>query len=268
MRLFVLPTSFNGSETFELKGKDYNYLVNVLRLKEGSFLTGRDSDGNVWDLKILKTSKSSVLLSSHPVSSNENIKETTDALPQDRPSVPIVLYQCIPKGRKLDDIVRKATEIGAYAIVPVKSKNCVADFSGKEDSKTARYNTVVREAIQQSGSLMPTKVLPVIDIEQVPSHFASICKDLNIEQSQTCGIFLHQCTASENQSSLVQSLSKHPKAVALVIGSEGGFTDSECSLLLDKGFKAVLLKTNILRCETASIYALSAAQTIVETNCQ
>lgn len=267
MRLFVLPDSFNGSETLELKGKDYNYLVNVLRLKEGSSLTGRDREGKAWDLKIIKTSKNSILLSAKPVSSNEDIKATTDELPQDRPSVPIVLYQCIPKGRKLDDIVRKATEIGAYAIVPVKSKNCIADFSGKEDSKTTRYNTVVREAIQQSGSLVPTRILPPIDIEQVPSHFASVCRDLNIEDSQACGIFLHQCKASEDQSSLIQSLCQHPKAVALAVGSEGGFTDSECSLLLEKGFKAVLLKTNILRCETASIYALSATQTLVETNC-
>lgn len=264
MRLFLLPSSFDGSPTIELKGKDYNYLVNVLRLKEGSSVTGRDSEANVWNMKILSIRKNSVLLSTERSEENEDIKETTDSLPQNRPSVPIILYQCIPKGRKLDDIIRKATEIGVYAIIPVQSANCVADFTGKETSKTERYNTVVKEAIQQSGSLVPTKVFPPINISSVPSDFSKRCQALNLSGM---GIFLHQCSVSENQSSLVASLREHPQAVALLIGSEGGFTDEECSLLLKENFRAVLLKTNILRCETASIYALSATQTLVETDC-
>lgn len=265
MRLYLLPKSFNGSETIELTGKDYNYLINVLRLKEGHSLTGRDIDGHVWDLKILKISGKAVLLSAKKASQDSEIKETTDSLPENRPKVPIILYQCIPKGRKLDDIVRKATEIGAYAIVPVSSRNCVADFTGKEESKTERLNTVVKEAIQQSGSLVPTKVCSPISIEEVPSDFFSRCKELNLKGT---GIFLHQCTVAEDQSSLVESVANHPEIVALLVGSEGGFTDSECAALLDSGFKAVLLKTNILRCETASIYALAATQTLVETDCQ
>ena len=56
--------------------------------------------------------------------------------------------------------------------------------------------------------------------------------------------------------------------VAIVVGPEGGLEEEECSLLLESGFKAVVLKTNILRCETASIYAIGAVQTILESSCR
>lgn len=260
MRLFVLPQSFNGSDTVEISGRDYNYLIKVLRLKEGSPITGRDSEGNIWNLSVLTIKNNSCILQAQPA---DKALPTTDSLPENRPSNPIILYQCLPKGRKLDDIIRKATEIGAYAVVPVCSKNCVADFSNKEESKTQRYNTIVKEALQQSGSLIPTKVYSPIKIEDVPSDFQQRCTSLN---TKGLGLFLHQCTVSDEQSDFVKSLQNHKGALALLIGSEGGFTDTECQSLLKAGFKAILLKTNILRCETAAVYAMAAAQTILESD--
>ena len=261
MRLFLLPKDYNKEDSVTLTGKDYNYVVNVLRLKENQKISGRDREGNIYSLKIENIGPKCCTLSCTP---SEILEETTDSLPENRPEVPIILYQCLPKGRKTDEIIKRATEIGVRRIVLVKSKNCISDFSGKEDSKISRYDSIITEAVQQSGSTVPTMVEGVIDISRVPEHFASFCKEQNTEG---IGLVLHQAKLRENQNSLFKALNGFKGAVGIVVGSEGGFTDVECRALMDKGFKAVLLKTNILRCETASIYAISAAQTILEESC-
>lgn len=258
MRLYLLPSDYNGSPEIELKGKQYNYIVNVLRLKKGQKIMGRDAKGLLWDLEISEITKDTVLLSSRKTETEE---ERTDALPQDRPRQTIILYQCIPKGRKTDEIIRRATEAGVKTIVLVKSRNCVADFKDKEESKLSRYDSIIKEAIQQSGSLIPTTVEGVIDISQVPEDLNQKAKKENANQ---LGLFLHQCKIRENQSNLADTVEGFKGVTGVLVGPEGGLTEDECNLLLQQNLKAVILKTNILRCETASIYAIGAIQTLLE----
>ena len=260
MRLFLLPASFDNDSSLELTGKDYNYLIKALRLKKGQEIMGRDRNGGLWNLRIESVSKTSCTLSAGRAKS---LEEKTDALPQMRPLKPIVLYQCLPKGRKTDEIIKKATEAGVQDIVLVRSRNCVADIEGKQASRQGRYDAIVTEAIQQSGSVVPTKVHGVLDFKDIPEDFAGRCGDLN-----HLGIVLHQVKLSENQDDLFSCLKDFDGITAIVVGPEGGLEEEECSILTEAGFKAVILKTNILRCETASIYAIGAVQTILESSCR
>lgn len=259
MRLFLLPPTFKGEPTLELSGKDFNYLIHALRLKEGQEIMGRDRNGKLWDLRITGIRKSSCILSA---SAAQSAQSKTDALPEERPLKPIILYQCLPKGRKADDIIKKATEAGVRDIVLVRSRNCVASLEGKEETRLSRYDALVAEAIQQSGSMVPTKVHGVIDISAVAEDFRS--RSCGME---SLGLVLHQTRLSESQSDLFSCVRSFNGCTALVVGPEGGLEEEECMMLLDAGFKAVLLKTNILRCETASIYAIGAVQTILESSC-
>lgn len=258
MRLFLLPPDFSPDSPIVLKGRDYNYVVNVLRLREGSRITGRDRNGKPWNLTIESIDCESCSLSSEEA---DSASETTDALPATGPQKNIILYQCQPKGRKMDDIIRMATEAGVLAIVPVKSRYCVSDISSKEKSKLARYDAVIKEAVQQSGSLVPTSVEGIIDIKDVPGHFEEFCSKLG---QKGTGLFFHQCPVAEDQKDLVSLLDGFEGTVGILIGSEGGFSDEEAKLLISKDFSPVLLKTNILRCETAAIYSVAAVQTIIE----
>ena len=260
MRLFLLPADFDKSPSLTLTGKDFNYLIRALRLRKGQELMGRDREGGLWNLKIEEIGKSSCTLSVSPA---QELQEKTDALPQMHPLKPIVLYQCLPKGRKADEIIKKATEAGVQDIVLVKSRNCVADLEGKESSRLGRYDAIVTEAIQQSGSVVPTKVHGVLSFKDIPSDFSRRSEGL-----PHLGIVLHQVKLSENQSDLFSCLNGFDGITAIVVGPEGGLEEEECSLMLDAGFRAVTLKTNILRCETASIYAIGAVQTILESRCQ
>ena len=259
MRLFLLPASFKKQDSIKLEGKDYNYIVKVLRLKEGQEIMGRDRDGGLWNLTISIIEKNYCILKAFPASS---LQEQTDALPQERPLKPIVLYQCLPKGRKLDDIIKKATEAGVRDIVLVKSHNCVANLEGKEEARLSRFDAIVTEAIQQSGSIVPTKVYGVIDIKDIANDF-----NKRIGSGKGLGLVLHQTKLKEDQSDLFSCVKGFDGTTALVVGPEGGLEEQECLYLMNSGFKAVLLKTNILRCETASIYAIGAIQTILETPC-
>lgn len=260
MRLFLLPASFDNDSSLELTGKDYNYLIKALRLKKGQEIMGRDRDGGLWNLRIESISKTSCTLSAIPA---ETLEEKTDALPQMRPLKPIVLYQCLPKGRKADEIIKKATEAGVQDIVLVRSRNCVADIEGKEESRLGRYDAIVTEAVQQSGSVVPTKVHGVVDIRDVPRDFAARGEGLD-----HMGIVLHQTRLSEDQEDLFSCLRGFDGITAILVGPEGGLEQEECALLMQAGFRAVVLKTNILRCETASIYAIGAVQTILESSCR
>lgn len=259
MRLFLLPRTFKGESSLTLTGKDYNYLVNALRLKEGQDIMGRDREGGLWDLRIESIGKGSCILSAIKA---QEAKAATDALPQQRPLKPIILYQCLPKGRKADEIIKKATEAGVRDIVLVKSRNCVANLEGKEDSRLSRYDAIVTEAIQQSGSVVPTKVDGVIDIKDVPEDFKKRSQGL-----PTLGLVLHQVELKEDQSDLYSCVKGFDGCTAILVGPEGGLEEAECRHLMNNGFKAVLLKTNILRCETASIYAIGAIQTLLEAGC-
>ena len=259
MRLFLLPPSFKGEPTLKLSGKDFNYIIHALRLKEGQEIMGRDRDGKLWDLSIISIHKNSCTLSARQT---QEAQSKTDALPEENPLKPIILYQCLPKGRKADDIIKKATEAGVRDIVLVRSRNCVANLEGKETSRLSRYDALVTEAIQQSGSMVPTKVHGVIDISEIPDDLRS--RSCGME---TLGLVLHQTRLSENQSDLLSCVSGFKGCTALVVGPEGGLEEDECMSLLDAGFKAILLKTNILRCETASIYAIGAVQTLLESSC-
>ncbi|MBO6049190.1 MAG: RsmE family RNA methyltransferase [Spirochaetales bacterium] len=260
MRLYLLPKTFKGQPSLEIKGKDFVYLTRSLRLKEKQIITGRDREGKLWDLCIEKIGKDSCLLSAQKA---ETAQERTDALPQTGPKKTIILYQCLPKGRKADDIIKKATEAGVSAIVLVKSRNCVANLEGKEMTRIERYDAMVTEAIQQSGSMVPTTVSGVIDISEIPDDFEKRTSGL-----KRLGLVLHQSKIENQNNDLLECLKGFDGAVALVVGPEGGLEQGECQALIDRSFKAVVLKTNILRCETASIYAIGAVQTIIESSCR
>lgn len=260
MRLFLLPQTFHGQNTIEISGKDFNYLTRALRLKVGQEIMGRDREGTLWDLTIASIGRTTCILTATLAT---QAIERTDALPESQNLKPIILYQCLPKGRKADDIIKKGTEAGVRDIVLVKSKNCITDLNGKELQRLSRYDQIVAEAIQQSGSLVPTKVDGIIDLKDIPSDF-----EKRSQGTSRLGLVLHQSSIEGQNKDLLQCALGFEGTVALVVGPEGGLDDSECQLLISAGFEAILLKTNILRCETASIYAIGALQTILQTTCQ
>ena len=252
MRQFLLPQSYHGESRLSLAKRERHYLMDVLRYQVGDSFNGIDQNGVVYDLTL--ESEDTLLVSK---AANGKAKEEGDSLPawqQKRPK--IHLLQCLCKGKKDEQITRMAAEIGASSITFVHSRYCVVDFKGKKDkalqARNERLEAIIREAVQQSGSPTPTRLTPdILDIADVPAFTHG-----------KLAVFFHQARRQDEQADLASLMKAHDPQddLYLLIGSEGGLSDEECAMLEKGGLKPVLLKTNILRAETAAPYALAVCQ--------
>jgi 16S rRNA (uracil1498-N3)-methyltransferase len=152
----------------------------------------------------------------------------------------------------MDLIVRQATEAGVGTIVPVMSRHTVPRFDERDwRNKADRWSRVMREAVQQSGrSGLPLLEAP-IDLAQIPGRW----------KSRGPGILFHEKPLAHE--SLHGYLFRNAPQVALVIGPEGGLAEEETKLLMDAGFGPVYLGENVLRVETATLFAIAAVRIVL-----
>ncbi|NQT58406.1 MAG: 16S rRNA (uracil(1498)-N(3))-methyltransferase [Bacteroidetes bacterium] len=249
MRVFILPPSFSGTKEFQLDNKDSHYLTRVLRLHTGSLFPGRDRQGNDWDLLISEVSKNSVILTCAPAADKHLQTQT--------PS--ISLFQCICKGKKMDQIVRQSTEIGVNDITPVISRYSLSNAGSSaqiSQQKLQRWEIIIKEALQQSGS-------PVLTELHKPRSFDKMLEI--VENGYMCLFFHQEIISSSTMAETLLTYKEEEKRLplAVIIGPEGGFSEDEVDKMRKTGLKPVFLNTNILRAETAAIYALAAVQTLL-----
>lgn len=162
----------------------------------------------------------------------------------------------LPKGAKMDLVARQAAEAGVFAVVPLFSARSAARGEESGSSRRVRWDRVVREALQQSGSSVATKILDPVGLSELPAALSSL--DLGPDCPR---ILLHEAPLA--QSSMHGYLSLAPEALALCVGPEGGFSPAEVDFLAAAGFKPLRFAGAILRAETAALYAVASAQIIL-----
>ena len=241
MKHFLLPENFKGENKFLLDPHDSHYLINVLRYKEGDIFDAVDREGASWKVKLLSSEGKQA----------EIMLERNGAACLRASSCSIILYQCLPKGKKMDLIVRQATEAGVTSIRPLYSEFSLVKYDEKGwKSKEERYIKIAREALQQSGG----DRLPSIDKPVQLTELEKCEKD-------TIALFFHQ--ESIEKISLHKYLVAGPDKIAVLIGPEGGLSGKEISYLRKREFNPVFLGDNVLRTETAALYAVAAVKTIL-----
>ena len=163
--------------------------------------------------------------------------------------VRVHLYQALPKGDKLDFIIQKAVECGAYDITPFESERCVVKIKNEAESrKIDRRNKISLEAAKQCGRGIIPKVNPSISFDKMlneasKSDVALFCYEG--EQAQLLGATLKKLRTERNITD-----------ISVIIGSEGGFSKEEAETVAQRGFYTIGLGKRILRAETAAIFAL------------
>lgn len=215
--------------------------MRVLRKREGDTIPAVTAAGTKFSMKIEGVGRASCRVALVP-----SERDPLPGLPR------IQLLQCLPKGRKMDLIVRQAVEAGAAAIVPIASEHCVAvpeDPAGR----LARWRRIAREALQQSGNPR----LPSIEEPRPISRAAEL-----LGQRDT-GLFFHQERTSEGFLHSALACVDPSATISLLIGPEGGLSKAEAALLDDSGFIPVFLGDAVLRTETAAIFAIAAVQTLL-----
>lgn len=228
-KLFV---DFTPQGTFSLDEQQSRHIAGSLRMKRGDMLTLSCGDGNDYGCIIDDTSKlvQLTVCYSQPSESEADVR--------------VHLYQGVPKGNKLDDIVRECTQLGVAEITPVLTARSVSRPDEKSaKAKNVRYNKISLEASQQSGRGIVPVVHNMISLEQAVAQDNSTLKILFYEGGGT---------------PIKNIVKKGIDTVSVYIGAEGGFEASEVDMLVASGAKLATLGKRILRCETAPLVALTA----------
>ncbi len=223
-----------------IEGDDARHISRSLRMRIGESLTVCDTMGTDYICEIAAIEEGLVRL--NILEENENRTE---------PSVRVTLFQCNPKGDKLDTVVQKAVELGVAEIVPVISEHCVSRPDSKAaDKKRERMARIADEAAKQSGR----GTLPSIG-EFI--SFKTCCERLqNFDKS----ILFYELGGKP----IAEIVNKDTESIAVVIGPEGGFSKDEVDLALTNGAEVATLGPRILRTETAPLAALTAIMLLTD----
>jgi 16S rRNA (uracil1498-N3)-methyltransferase len=264
VRQLVLPGDRSGDARFALDAKTSRYLLKVLRLARGDGFPAMDAEGQAYSCTIVDDAPGAAVIALAPAAGSGPSAAASEplsggALAAD-PAMPrIALIQCLPKGPKLDLIIRQAVEAGVEAVFPLQTRYCVVRERGDKEitDKLERRRAIVREALQQSGSAIRTRILPVSTIATLP---AALAAEGFAPETSRCLMF-HERPLAEK--SLHEYCAGEPQPTALLIGPEGGFAPEETEAFAAMGFRAVHFDGAILRTETAALYAIAAVRTIL-----
>ncbi len=220
-----------------ITGDDARHIARSLRMRAGEEIVVCDFCGYDYDCKL-------TMLSDHEVTAEILKKRPTAA----EPGFELTLYQAIPKADKLEIIAQKAVELGAAALVPVASSRCVARWEQKDaPKKRQRLDRVMLEAAKQSGRGKIPQAGSVIGFAQAIER---------MKEAELAIMFYEQCKTPLRQ--VLAAAKENPGSVAVMIGSEGGFSPEEAAFAEDEGILLASLGPRILRCETAPVCAISA----------
>lgn len=232
MPRFFVETPAEGE--YFLDGEAGRHGAKVLRLRPGESVTLCDGRGTDYPCTVRENTGEGLLLDvMGPVPS------------RGEPKTRITVCQCLPKGDKLETVVQKAVELGAYEIWPIESRYCVTRWDGRSrEKKLVRLRKIALEAAMQSGRGIVPRVLEPTDLNSA----------LETARSEGNILFFYEKAIQELRSCLDGTGDR----LFIFIGSEGGFSDEEAALAEAAGARTASLGPRILRTETAPIAALSA----------
>ncbi len=234
---FVSPEQITANEII-ITGTDVNHIRNVLRMRPGEEVrvcTGEDET----DYRCRISG-----ISEEQVSLEILWAEHSDAELPCR----ITLFQGLPKSDKMEMIIQKAVELGAYAIVPVAMKRCVTRLdAGKAAAKTKRWNAIAESAAKQSHRAF----IPAVE------KVASFQEALRLAGELDIVLVPYELAQDAVSSGAALEEVRPGRSVGIFIGPEGGLEREEVDALLEAGGHAITLGRRILRTETAGMALLA-----------
>jgi len=235
-RIYV-PSTLDADNSITLSKESSHYLSNVLRLQGGSPLIVFNGKGGEYNAEISEIKKRDVTI---------NVKEYADV--DNESPLSIHLLQGVSRGEKMDYTIQKATELGVKTITPVITERSIIKMSAERWlKKIEHWRGVAISACEQCGR----NILPEIN---EPIEFRSIINAVSSDENDAL-IILHP-----GGTSLKIVISKAPRRVTVLIGAEGGFSETELANAISSGFVPVAIGPRILRTETAGAAIISALQ--------
>ena len=235
MTRFFVSTEELQPDFLVLTGENAQH-AKVLRLKNGEEVLVCDGQGNEALCTISDVSPGQISLV---------VKKRQESQTEAR--VRVSVYMAFPKADKLEHVIQKATELGAYEIVAFPSGRCVSKPDEKSLSKKLeRWQKIAASAAEQSGRGRVPEVLVL------PSYKAALERAAKADKA----LMFYE---NEQSTTLRMALSSGGyQTVSLLTGPEGGLEEKEVQQALEAGLQVCTLGKRILRCETAPLCALSA----------
>ena len=238
-RFYIDPESWDESN-LKLEGDEFHHCVNVLRLQSGDPVVIFDGLGMEIQTSIKDISKKVAYLD---LNNQERIISPTR-------KTKIALAQAIPKGKNMDLIIEKGTELGVNHIYPFISERTIIRLNQSDSiKKQEKWQRVAIEACKQSGQNWLPKV-------EQPQKLLSMIDSL-IHEFDLVLIASLQPAAKHLKQILLNRTTRHPESILILIGPEGDFTLSETAKAIGAGAESMTLGPITLRTETAAIYSLS-----------
>jgi 16S rRNA (uracil1498-N3)-methyltransferase len=241
MRRFYLPPDQCRSNVLVLTDREARHSAQVLRLTRGDPLAVLDGAGQELECQVTEATRQCLRLE---VQRRRHF-----------PPVPhqITLLQAIPKGRLIEDIIEKATELGVYRVVPLLTDRVATRLdAGEIQARALKWRLTAIEAVKQCGNPW----LPLIEAPTTPLAF--------LQRREACDLAV-VASLTDAPTHLYEPLRRYqeqhlrwPRSVHVWIGPEGDFTPEELASAKSGGAVPVSLGRLVLRCETAALYCLSA----------
>lgn len=240
---FVEPEQINDKSVI-ITGSDVNHIKNVIRLKPGDEISiSNGMDGRDYRCAIESITDTEVLCELR------FIKEDGVEL-----SSKVYLFQGIPKGDKMELIIQKMVELGVYEIIPVAMKRCVVKLDDrKAKSKLQRWQGISEAAAKQSKRGVVPQITNVMSFKEALEYAKGIDVKLVPYEMEDS---LEDSKGMAGTRKIIEGISAG-QSVAVFIGPEGGFDESEIQQAIDCGMKPVTLGRRILRTETAGMTVMA-----------
>lgn len=233
-RYFVDSKHFN-EDTVTIGEADAHHISKVMRYGEGDKIICCNNKG--FDVLASITSINQEKVECQILSAIDESRE---------PSVKVTLVQALPKSDKMDLIIQKGTEVGVNSFLPFTSERTIVQLSDKKiEKRTERWRKIAKEAAEQAHRSKIPDLLAITRFKDLFTIIAGKPTFIAYEKEETL--------------SLSRAISKIEcrDDFFLIIGPEGGFSDSEVEYAVENGAIAISLGKRILRTETAGIVGVA-----------
>jgi 16S rRNA (uracil1498-N3)-methyltransferase len=240
MHRFFLGAADGEQSVLTLEGREAHHALHALRVRSGEPVVVLNGTGTSLNCEVTEVGRDRLEL---------KVVEHVSV-----PPLPyeITLAQAIPKGKLFEEIIEKATELGAHRIVPLLTQRTIPKWDAEEQAnKLSRWKLVAIDAIKQCGSAW----LPIIEAPMSVAQFAAFQSRVELPLvGSLAGGAQHPRTGFDGYH---HEHRRKPRSLSVAIGPEGDFTPEELGVLQAAGARPITLGRLVLRTDTAAIYCLS-----------
>lgn len=223
-----------------LQGREAHHGLHVLRLQRGERVTVLDGAGHEYLCELMDSGRDKIRLA---------VKQK-NAIPA--PPYQVTLLQAIAKGKAMETIVQKATELGTHRLVPIISERVVTHLdSDTAEGKAEKWELTAIEAIKQSGSAWLPRIEKPVSLNEF------ISRGEKFELPLVAALQNDARHPRELFTAFLAEQHRLPQTICIWVGPEGDFTPAEMAEIRSAGARPITLGRLILRSETAALYCLS-----------